>query len=351
MTSLDYSVNENAGKGFWPLLIVSGLLAAVGVFAWVMQFINGIEVLEIGQIITWSLYIAAFFLLVGIGGGLLILGSLANFGIFPTLEKYSRKMAAGALACFIPAGIMILMDIGQPGRVLNLLFNPNFSSMFVWDFYFLVIAAVVALVLIFSKSKALSCAGGIVGAALIVVEGFILTAAGAGAPLWHSPLVPVSFLVEGVVAALAIVLIVYAKQATRALKGTLAALLSTLLLFCVIELISISYLGADAAEALKVLTTGSLAPFYWGQIVLGLIVPIVLLIWVKGSGAAISAAIFAFLGVAVLKFNLLIAGQAIDSVGVQACYTPTLIEIGGFVGALGLAAFLALIGGKIAKQN
>ena len=346
--------NESVVKKLnMPLLGTTGVLAAIGLICWIMRLAQGVEVLEVSQTIPWSLYIAAFFLLVGAGGGLLIAGSLIQFGVFPALKDHFRKLMIGAVACFIPGAIMILLDAGVPGRVFNIILSPNFTSMFVWDFILLVLSGVLALALIFMKeNKILTCLAACAGTAVIIVEGLILTNAGVAASFWHSPLIPVSFLVEGIALALAVLLIVYSKEALDSMKGALAACLGALLIFALVEIITVSYMGTDAAASLAILVSGSLAPLYWSQIILGLVVPIGLLLWKKGPEIVVTvAAVLAILGVVILKMNLLIAGQAIDAFGVQAVYSPGMLELGGIIGAFGCAAFLAVLGGMLLKPK
>ena len=96
---------------------------------------------------------------------------------------------------------------------------------------------------------------------------------------------------------------------------------------------------------MNLLTGGALAPLYWGQILLGIVLPFVLLVWAANNRSAVmAAAVLAFLGVFAAKFVLLVAGQALPFMGAPATYVPTLIELAGLVGMLGLAAFLFVLG-------
>jgi predicted membrane protein len=78
----------------------------------------------------------------------------------------------------------------------------------------------------------------------------------------------------------------------------------------------------------------------------------VLLLW-KGKSASLVkvAAVLAICGVLLAKMNLLIAGQALPFEGAQVTYFPSLIEIGGLLGGLGLAVFLFVIGSNYLQDK
>jgi len=65
-----------------------------------------------------------------------------------------------------------------------MIFSPNFKSMFVWDFYSLAIAVVLAAAYLWfgAKSKWLPILAAIFAVAVVVVEGWILSVS-AGTPL------------------------------------------------------------------------------------------------------------------------------------------------------------------------
>ena len=330
-----------------PQLIGFGVVAVTGLAAWVVQLTQGFATLGLGQAVAWGAYIGAFFLLAGTGSGLVVLAALADLNVIPNLKAQRRALLIGAIAAFVSAGFAILMDIGKPERVFNIVFSPNFNSMFVWDFWALALSIVLAAayLVIGPKSKTLLIAAALVAAAVVVVEGFIL-AVTAGRPLWHSAILPVVFLVEAGITASAVVLLLGADDKQATLRRALAVLLPIALFLSLVELVTVGYGGnPDAKAAMQLLTGGALAPLYWATILLGVVLPFVLLVWAAANRSALlAAAVLAFLGVFLAKFDLLVAGQALPFMSAPASYMPTLIEIGGLIGMLGLAAFLFVLG-------
>jgi Ni/Fe-hydrogenase subunit HybB-like protein len=63
-----------------------------------------------------------------------------------------------------------------------------------------------------------------------------------------------------------------------------------------------------------------------------------------GVGTLRVAAVLTIAGIFSNKLNLLVAGRAIPFMQPEASYTPSVVEIGGVIGVLGLAALLFVLG-------
>jgi molybdopterin-containing oxidoreductase family membrane subunit len=280
-----------------------------------------------------------------------IVAALGDLEIVPAMKAYRRAFLLGAIACLIAAGLVILMDIGKPERVIYMILSANFGSMFVWDFLSLAASVVVAAAYLYwgPKIKWLPVVALVIAGLVIIVEGWIL-AVSAGRPLWHNALLPVVFLVEGLITALAVALLAGVKgEAGEKARGWLVTLLPVVLILSVLELVTVSNVGTpDAVAGLTLLLSGSLAPFYWGQILLGIVLPFALLVWAaKSQMAVMAAAVLAIIGVFVAKLDLLVAGQALPFMGAPVSYMPTLVEMAGVIGMVGLAAFLYVLAQRL----
>ncbi len=333
-----------------PWLIGLGILAVIGIGAWIVQLVQGPGILGTGQTIVWGVYIALFFLLAGTGSGLVALAALGDVEVLPGLKAYRRVLLISALAAVIAAGLAILMDAGKPERVLSLIVSPNFHSMFVWDFISLTLSIILAAVYLYlgPRGKWLPVLAAFFATALVVVEGMILVVS-AATPFWHSALLPVVFVAEGLICALALVVLVSPGAAVmQNVRRWLAVLLAIVFVLALMELVAVGYGGnPDALASLYVLTSFGLAPLYWGQLVLGLVVPFALLVWLPQNRMALQvAAVLAFVGVFVAKLDLLVAGQAVPFLRTAVSYTPSLVEVLVVIGMLGLAAFLFVLGNR-----
>ncbi len=328
------------------------VLVVIGAIAWGIQLSKGMSVLGINQIIAWGIYIAAFFALVGLASGLLILAVLSDLGVIPGLGASRRNLLIGAIASYVAGGFMVVMDIGKPLRVLNMIFDAQFSSPFVWDFFSLALGVIMAIILLLvtSKAKWVSVVAGIVAGLIIVFEGWILSMS-AGSPLWSGGIMPAIFLVEGFLMALAVTLIaVSAPIASAWLRRSLLVLLPVLFLLNVFEFGALLYAGdADDRFGTSLVLSN---PLFWLVVVLGIILPFVLLIFAGNNRIAnIISGVLVVLGVFVAKSLIIVAGQSITLLMGTATYTPTLVEFGGVIGMVGLAGLLYLLGTRFLPQK
>lgn len=327
-----------------PWLIGLGVLVLVWLAAWIYQIVQGLDVIGTGQVLVWGVYISTFFMLAGTAGALIALAAGADLGLVPGLQRHRKGLLLGAIALYIAAGFMILMDLGDPLKVWKIVFTKNLGSPFVWDFWALAISVVLAAVYLYRgpKPRWLPILAAAVAGLVVLVEGWILSMS-AGSVLWHGGMTPVIFIVEALIAGAALVLIApVVPEAAHWLRRALLVLLPLFLLLNLFEYPAINYAGdVDARAALDILVAGSQAPLFWGGIVLGFVLPFVMLAWFAKNRTAVQiAAILAIAGVFIAKYTLLIAGQSLPFLDEQGYYAPTLVEIAGVIGIAGLAGFL-----------
>ena len=339
-------MSDNAKNNSMIYIAVAGVLAVIGIVCWIVMLVSGPTVLC--DTIPWGIFIATFFLLAGAGAGLVLLTALGDFGIIPGLAAFRRSMLAGAVGCLAAAGFVIIMDLGNPANIFGFLTSANFSSLFVWDFYFLLLTLVLALVAFFMKdaNKVVICLAALVALGLVMVEGWILAVSPVEA--WGGALIPVVFLIEAFLVAFSLVIIVKSDR-PKCLGGIAAGLLGLLLIITILEAVAGGYMGGSAGgAATALLVGGGLAGLYWTQIIAGIVIPIVLLAGLVKNEMAIKAgAVLAICGVLMAKVALLVAGQTFLADGSTLSYFPTIVEWGGVIGGIGIAAFVFLLGKKL----
>lgn len=333
-------------------LIVAIVLVVVGIPCWVSQMTAP----QFGEgLVTWGLNIDVFFLAAGIGSALLALVGASRFtSSLGAVAERQRLFSVISLACLAVACLVVFLDAGLPVRVFEIIFHPQFQSLFVWDFYLITLGAILALVGSFGRGGKVAGALGIVaGCAVMLVEGAILAVC-TGTPLWHGNIaLPVLFLAEGLVAALAVVLLVAPDAAEKgAAVPAVIALCAVVGVVNIVEVIVGSYLGnGEEALTAQVMVTGSLAPLFWLQLVVGIVAPIALLAARRGlRPVVIAAALCVLAGVFMGKYMTLMAGQAVLATGELSAYVPSLLEIGACVGYFGLV-LLVSCGGAMLTQR
>jgi molybdopterin-containing oxidoreductase family membrane subunit len=121
------------GTKYW--LLVSGLLLliAAGLAAYLEQWNTGLAVTGLSRDVSWGLYIANFTFFVGVAASavmIVIPYYLHNTGEFRRILILGEFMAVAA--CLV-AITFILVDLGQPARVLNIILYPSPGSVIFWD--------------------------------------------------------------------------------------------------------------------------------------------------------------------------------------------------------------------------
>jgi len=121
------------GKRYWILLGVWGTLILVGLYAWGLQFTQGLTVTGMSQDVTWGIYIAQFTFLVGVAASAVMVVLpyyLHNYKTFGRMVILGEGLAISAV---IMCMLFIFVDMGQPTRVTNVLLHPTLNSMMFWD--------------------------------------------------------------------------------------------------------------------------------------------------------------------------------------------------------------------------
>jgi len=124
---------EKTTPRFWWF---AGTLLAIGLWgfiAWLTQLRRGLSVTGLNVPVYWGLYITHFVFFIGISHA----GTLISAILRLSHAEWRRSITRAAevitvLVLFFGMGCVIL-DLGRPDRVLNVLRNPNFTSPLLWD--------------------------------------------------------------------------------------------------------------------------------------------------------------------------------------------------------------------------
>jgi molybdopterin-containing oxidoreductase family membrane subunit len=130
-------INDLRPKPFtkWGKLWVGFLLVvcAIGVYAYIKQLQDGLVVTGLRDYTTWGIYIANFVFFVAISlVGSLITAILKLSGV-SWRTPLTRISEVIALAAIIMAGIAIVVDMGRPDRMLNVILHARIQSPITWD--------------------------------------------------------------------------------------------------------------------------------------------------------------------------------------------------------------------------
>lgn len=359
--------------------LLTGVLAAlavVGVGAYVYQLMGGLAVTGMSNGVSWGLYITMFMFFVGLSAGGLIVASSASVFHIKRFKAVAMPAIILSTVCICLAGMFILIDLGGVQRVWNMLLSPNFASPLVWDMGVITLYLVINVLYLVNMRRgndhavsiisrfALPCAI-LVHSVTAWIFGLQIAKEG-----WYSAIMAPIFVASAMDSGLALLLCVLAalKKAKlfdtpRDLMASLAGLLATCIavdaffIFC--EVLTMGYPGAAGAETLALMTAGPTAPFFWFEIIGGLVVPFTVLAFAKNrehEGLVVAMSALVIAGVLCKRVWVLFTSFIVPNVAgapgvlsdggwaLLGAYAPTLPEVLIVIGVpcLGALGFMAL---------
>ena len=109
------------------------LIILNGVVSYIFQLMNGLSVTGMSNYVSWGIYISNFVFFVAIS----LVGSLISAILKLSNAKWSipltRIAEIIAVANIMFAGLIIIVDMGRPDRIGNLLLHGRIQSPIVWD--------------------------------------------------------------------------------------------------------------------------------------------------------------------------------------------------------------------------
>ncbi len=381
------------------VLGVLGVLVAAGVACWIYQLMNGLGVTGMSNANSWGLYIICFMFMVGLSAGGLIVASSASVFHVAEYKKVALPAIILSTVCICMAGMFVLIDLGGIQRVWRILTGPNPVSPLFWDICVITCYLVINIVYLVMMTK-----HGANSAAVSRVSRFALpvailvhsvTAWIFGLEIakegWYSAIMAPIFVASAMDSGLALLLVVLAGlrkagvlQVEQKLYANLAGLLATCIavdaFFIGCEVLTMAYPGAAGAETLALMAFGPTAPFFWLEVVAGLLVPFCILVFAKNrqkTGLVLLASALVILGVFCKRCWLLLTSFIVPNVqgangitlgtleaqqgglgmwALGGSYAPTWTEVVIVLGvvALGALAFILLsrklLAGKLASK-
>ena len=378
------------------LTAILAVIAVAGIGCWIYQLMNGLTVTGMSNGTSWGTYITCFMFFVGLSaGGLIVASSASVFHI----EKY-KAVAMPAIilstVCICLAGMFVLIDLGGIQRVWRIVTGPNPTSPLLWDVCVITLYLIINICyLVFMRKgndRAVSITSRFALPCAILVHSvtawiFGLELAKEG---WYSAILAPIFVASAMDSGLSLLLIVLAilngtglfetpKKLMASLAGLLATCIAVDAFFIFCELLTMGYPGTEGAMIiLGELTTGATAPFFWFEIVGGLVIPFCILVFSKNrekQGLVMLSSALVICGVFCKRIWLLFtsfitpnvygapgimsgSSVAAHSTGVNvfavtSSYAPTVIEIVVALGvvAVGILAFMALAGSLLAPPT
>ena len=365
---------------------ILGLLVVVGVAAWVYQLIYGLGVTGMNNSNSWGVYITMFMFFVGLSAGGLIVASSASVFHIEKFKRVALPAIITSTVCICLAGMFVLIDLGGIQRVWRLVTGPNFASPLLWDVCVITLYLIINIIYLVLMKKHGASSIQVARVSRIALPVAILvhsvTAWIFGLQIakegWYSAIMAPIFVASAMDSGLALLLVVLASlakakifDAGRELMASLSGLLATCIaidaFFVGCEILTMAYPGAAGAETLAIMATGSTAPFFWAEIIGGLLIPFCILVFAKNrenTALIMLSSVLVILGVLCKRVWLLFTSFVLPNVegapgislgdsaaqatgssmwSLGGVYAPTLIEILIVIGVVALGALAVMI--------
>jgi len=128
---LEKALKGSRGYGIGVAFLL--LLAGIGFFFYLKQLDYGLGITGMSRDVSWGLYIAQFTFLVGIAASAVMLVLPYYLHDHKAFGKITILGEFLAVAAVIMCITFIFVDLGQPGRAMNVLLYPSPTSVLFWD--------------------------------------------------------------------------------------------------------------------------------------------------------------------------------------------------------------------------
>ena len=380
-----------SGRPFWMLVGTLLTIGLWGVYAWSTQLRRGLSVTGLNVPVYWGLYITNFVFFIGISHA----GTLISAILRLSHAEWRRPITRAAevitvLVLFFGMGNVVL-DLGRPDRVLNVLKHGNFTSPLLWDVasittYLTASTIYLYLPLIpdiailrdrlgkrhgFYKALSLGWTGtprqqrilnGAIAAMAVIVIPIAVSVhtvvswvfAMTVQPMWHSTIFGPYFVVGAIFSGIAAIIIAMAiiRRAYRLenyLKpihfnnlGILLLVMTLLWFYFTFAEFLTTYYGAEPAHMaiFRSKTEGKFSPLFWFMVVTCFIVPFSLLANKRTRGTVwgtVTASISIEIGMWLERFLIVVPSLSQPRLPrTAATYTPSWVEWSMF------AAFISM---------
>ena len=120
-------------RKYWGLVVVLLAIIGAGFMAYLIQLKMGLEITGMSRDVSWGFYIAQFTYLVGVAASAVMLVLpyyLHDYKIFGRITILGEFLAVAAVSMCV---MFILVDLGKPMRVFNVMLHPTPGSVLFWD--------------------------------------------------------------------------------------------------------------------------------------------------------------------------------------------------------------------------
>ncbi|GAB4174132.1 MAG: polysulfide reductase NrfD [Rhodocyclaceae bacterium] len=274
--------------------------------------------------VSWHATYAIYFFVIGILAGL----SFLSYGSWrtPALRPLREKAAYGSFALLVIGGLLLIADLSQPMRFLNIL-NPaylHFTSPLAWGALNIVAFGIASVVYILAlrkndekQGKLLAAVTALLALGLPIYTGYDLTVH-QSRPLWNTPIMPVLFVALAVASGSAVGSLMAGAnaEAQKVLREYMLWSAGAVAVILVSIMGTTNYGGSASELTFMIMTTGMMGLLFIGVgFLAGSVAPAVMLYAPigKSQGVLMISALLILIGSAALRYVILMGPQQLQT--------------------------------------
>ena len=377
---------EAAESGKYNIAIgLLALLTAVGVAAGIHSLWVGHEhTFGVSREVPWGMLIAAYVFFVVTSTGLCIVSSVGHVFGFENFNPIAKRAVFMSIATIIAGFLVIAFEIENSWRMpVGNVIGANPTSNIWWmgtlygAYLFFMMLEFVMLQL---NSHKVATGFGLAGLLTGIVAHSNLGAVFGllnGREFWHGPYMPIYFItsaaMSGCVAIIFFTYIAYKfngwemssgmKRSMESVAKMGALMMAVIIFFTSWKMITgITGQPPGKYEAMQSLLTGDYSMNFWvGEVLLGMAIPFVLILLVKGRNmnALFVASLAGMIGIFFMRYDLVIVGQLVPAYHGMGLvdyphllsYTPSLHENLVVAGGIAFCGLVFLMGEKLFRGH
>ncbi|OHE59711.1 MAG: molybdopterin oxidoreductase [Thiobacillus sp. GWE1_62_9] len=298
MASITFREVEGSSLKYWLLFGGLGLFVLFGALAWNHMHHYGHVVTGMDNQIVWGLpHVFAVFLIVAASGALNV-ASIASVFNKPMYKPLAPLSAILSLALMLGGLLVLVLDLGRSDRLIVAMTHFNFKSMFTWNVFlysgFFVLVGAYLWTMLDRNVKTYSKTA---GTAAFIWRLVLTTGTGSlfgflvARELYGTAMLAPMFIIMSFAYGLAIYLMVLAAAyawtgrtlgdaVMMRLKSLLVVFVAAVLYFVVVHhMTNLYFTKYHAVEAFVLRDGGIFTTLFWvGQILIGCVVPLVILL-------------------------------------------------------------------------
>ncbi|MCD6163769.1 MAG: polysulfide reductase NrfD [candidate division Zixibacteria bacterium] len=120
-------------KKYWSLVFILSGFILLGLFFYLKQYHTGLTITGLGRDVSWGFYIAQLTFLVGVAASAVMVVLpyyLHDFKVFGKITILGEFLAISSVTMCM---LFVVVDLGQPFRMLNMFLHPSLNSILFWD--------------------------------------------------------------------------------------------------------------------------------------------------------------------------------------------------------------------------